>query len=148
PRLADAEWAQAMEAHPLALSRPLPARLLVDALRRACPEEAPRADHPVITDTEALFEWLRESAGEIDADETSKNTLAVAAVLPSQRGTLRAPRDLVLDPRVPDLGLGWGLAPDVPPDVAAWLRRSFELDRKTRRALVSHLLDGVDEAAE
>ena len=69
-------------------------------------------------------------------------------MLPSQRGTLRAPRDLVLDPTLPELGLDWSLAADVPEDVARWLSSLYELDLAARRAIVEHVLDGVDAAAE
>lgn len=152
-RLADAAWAAGPAdpggARPAerGLVAPLPARPLAEALREACPEEAPREGHPVVRDPGALARWLREAGPALAEDEAARAALGAAAVLPSQRGTLRAPRDLVLDPSLPDLGLDWGLAPDVPADVARWLADTYELDRRARRAIVAHVLDGLDAAA-
>jgi transglutaminase-like putative cysteine protease len=139
-QLADAAWSEMAPAHMLA---PLEPRRIAEALRAAFPEETPRGTF----DLDALYEWLREAGEAIAADENARGALAGAAVLPSQRGTLRAARDLVLDPELPDLGLGWGLAADAPPDVARWLRATFELDRRAREAITAHVLDGLDEAA-
>jgi hypothetical protein len=149
-RLADREWSEALSGElgdVPSLMVPLAPRRIAEALREACPDEAPRADHPVVRDDDALFAWLREIADELARDEVLRGTLGGAAIVPSQRETRRAPRDLVLDADLPDLGLGWGLAPDVPFDVARLLRQAFELDRRARRALVAHVLDGLDDAA-
>lgn len=145
-RLADPAWAEGV--NDAALLSELPARKLAEALRDACPQERPRDGHPVITDVPALLAWLREAADELRADEAAKAALGSAAILPSQRRTLRAPRDLVLDPSLPDLGLDWGLAPEVPPDVAGWLAETYELDLRARRTIVDGVLDGIDAAAE
>jgi hypothetical protein len=147
-RLADGRWADALPG-PVATAvlEPLPARRVTEALRTACPEEAPRGDHPVLRDLEPLYDFLREAGPEIGADAQARAALARAAVLPSQRGTLRAPCTLVLDGTVPDLGLAWGLAHDVPGDTARWLAETYELDRNQRQTLVDHVLDGLDGAA-
>ncbi len=154
-RLADEAWADALQGSLGALPEllePLPPRRLAEALRQAAGDEAPRANHAVVRDERALYAWLRELSeplsDDLSEDEVLRGILGGAAIIPSQRGTLRAPRDLVLDADLPDLGLGWGLAPDVPADVAGILRQAFELDRHARRALVAHVLDGIDEAAE
>ncbi|HJL16102.1 MAG TPA: transglutaminase domain-containing protein [Sandaracinaceae bacterium LLY-WYZ-13_1] len=142
-RLADPTWAEGADP---SLVAPLPARRLAEALRAAFPDEAPRDGHPL--DVPALLQWLREQAEALAADEAALGALGAAAVLPSQRGTLRAPRDLVLDPSLPDLGLDWGLAPEVPADLARWLADTYELDLRARRAIVAHVLSGIDGAAE
>ncbi len=144
-RLADEGWAEGAQDTLLA---PLPARAVAEALREACPEERPREGHPVIADTGALYAWLREARAALEEDEPALAALGAAAILPSQRGTLRRARDLVLGPDLPDLGLGWGLASDAPDDLARWLGVAFELERAARRAVVDHVLDGIDEAAE
>src|SRR6185503_19392803 len=92
--------------------------------------------HPVLPDLSVFHAWLREAGAAIAKDEGALAALGAAAVIASQRGTLRPARELVLDPSLPDLALDWGLAPDVPHDVARWLRASFALDRRTRRTIV------------
>jgi transglutaminase-like putative cysteine protease len=146
--LADAAWAGALSAHVAAVAlEGLPPRRIVEALRAACPDEAPLQGHPVLSDPSPLYAFLRDTGTEIGADAQARGALAGAAVVPSQRGTLRAPRELVLDPSAPDLGLAWGMAADVPADVARWLASTYELDRQQRETLVQHVLDGLDEAA-
>ncbi|MCA9613896.1 MAG: hypothetical protein KC586_14165, partial [Myxococcales bacterium] len=132
---ADPAW---LEASPLGprLTRMLPARRVVDVLR-----EAPET----VTD-DLLFAWLREEGAALAADDEARALLAGVSAFPSQAGERKAPRELVLDPDVPDLGLGWGLAAHVPDDVAQWLRETFEIDRHARRAMVAQLLDGLAEA--
>lgn len=142
--LADAAFARSLPEDG-ALPR-LSARRVADALRTACPHELSRAEHPILADVAPLFAWLREHEAEIAGDESARSALRGAAIFPSQRGTLRAASELVLDPDLPDIGLGWGLASDVPPELARFLRRVFEIDRKTRDAIVAHVLDGLDEA--
>ncbi|MEM9187737.1 MAG: transglutaminase domain-containing protein [Myxococcota bacterium] len=142
-RLADPAWAEGSVAE---LLEPLPARRLAEALRVACPEEAPIDGHPVLQDVDSLFAWIREEVDALSAED-AKPSFAAAAVLPSQKGTFRAARDLVLDPTIPDLGLDWGLSAEVPRDIARWLADTFELDRNARQAIVDHLLDGLDAAA-
>ncbi|MFW6023696.1 MAG: sacsin N-terminal ATP-binding-like domain-containing protein, partial [Myxococcota bacterium] len=114
--LADGPWADALsDAVASVVLERMSARRVTEALRACCPEEAPRQDHPVLADVDPLYGFLREAGPAIEADAPARGALGAAAVLPSQRGTLRAPRELVLDAAVPDLGLAWGLAPEVPP---------------------------------
>lgn len=148
-QFADEAWLDALSPELRArVAPPMAARVVASALRQACPDEAPRADHPVLCEAclEGLYDWLRERGAEIGDDPDATAALGAAAVLPSQRGSLRAPRQLVLDPQIPDLGLDWGLGDDVPDDVAAWLGRVYELERGQRRKLAEHVLDGLDEA--
>ncbi|RLB53558.1 MAG: hypothetical protein DRJ42_11665 [Deltaproteobacteria bacterium] len=147
-RLADSEWSGLVPDTAAALVlTSLSHRQVANALQVACPEELPIAGHPVIADLGALYEWLRENRESLDQDEDALAALASAAVLPSQKQTLRAPRDLVLDPSLPDLGLGWGISAEVPTDIATWLAKSIELDRRTRRVVIEYLLEGVQTAA-
>lgn len=143
-RLADEEWARDPRA--FGLTAPLEARAIATELRATCSEELPRDGHPVLAEPEALYGWLREHADAIEADPAARAALGSACVVPSQRGTLRAPSDLVLSRSGPDLGLAWGMAEEVPEDVARFLEATFQMDRQQRGALVTHVLDGVDEA--
>lgn len=138
-RLVEPRYAAALE--PLAraaLTAPLSPRQILEVLR-ADPDrvELPR-----------LYAWLLEERESIAADPASLGLLGSAPLFPSQKGERRAPRDLVLDVTVPDLGLGWGLDASVPEALARWLRATFEIDRHARRALVTHLLDGLAALAD
>ena len=144
--VADASWAQDERAEPLLDS--ISARAVAIALKELGVEEHGRAEHPVLRRPEAVFAWIREHGREIESDEVARAALGSARVMPSQRGTLRAPNELVLSGTAPELGLAWGLAEDVPADVAAWLSDNYELDRQQRKSLVDHVLDGVDAAVE
>lgn len=144
--VADASWAQDDRAHPLVDS--ITASAVATALGALGEEEHPRTAHPVLRHPEAVFAWIREHGRAIEGDPVARSALGSARVMPSQRGTLRAPNELVLSAAAPDLGLAWGLADDVPADVAAWLSDNYELDRRQRKSLVDHVLDGVDEAVE
>ena len=147
PRLADPEWG----AHPAAarLLEPLSARAIANALLEACPEERAREGHPVLSDPTLLYEWMRADAEALGADDAARGALASACVIPSQQGTLRAPRSMVLGATAPaELGLSWGLSDDVPADVAAWLAATFALDRQEERKVVSHVLDELTAAVE
>lgn len=115
---------------------PLPLRPTLALLRE-------RADE---VDSALLFAWLLEERDVIERDPAARDLLAHAPLFPTQSGARRPPSALVLDASVPDLGLGWGVAASVPAPLVAWLRATFEFDRHARRALVSHLLDGLADA--
>ncbi|MCU0673288.1 MAG: hypothetical protein MUE69_10905 [Myxococcota bacterium] len=135
--LADVAWVEALGTLATPLVRPLPLRRLVEAMRRA-PERV--SDEP-------LYELLRTDGEALARDAEARALFSQLPVWASQSGERRAARELVLDPDVPELGLGWGLAAEVPIDVAEYLRATFEIDRHARRAMVSQLLDALAEAA-
>jgi hypothetical protein len=135
--LADVAWVEALGTFATPLVRVLPLRRLVEAMRRA-PERVP---------DEALFAFLRADGEALARDAEARVLFSQLPVWASQSGERRAARELVLDPDVPELGLGWGLAAEVPIDVAEYLRATFEIDRHARRAMVSQLLDALAEAA-
>jgi Transglutaminase-like superfamily len=146
PPVADAAWAEDERARPLL--DPISARMVAAALKALGAKEYERSEHPVLRHVEAVFAWIRAHGHELEKDDVARAALGSARVMPSQRGTLRAPNELVLSGAAPELGLAWGLAEDVPADVAAWLSDHYELDRPQRKALVDHVLDGVDEAVK
>ncbi|MFK7986583.1 MAG: sacsin N-terminal ATP-binding-like domain-containing protein [Sandaracinaceae bacterium] len=139
--LADPEWAAAVGE---AWCGPVSIGRVTAALREAHAEETPPPDGWL----GRLVDFVREHADALAADPDALASLGGAALWPSQRGPRKAARSLVLDATLPDVGLDWGLARAVPDDVAAWLADRFELDRRTRRTVVEHLLDGMDRARE
>ena len=135
--LADVVWVETLGPLAATLVRPLPLRRLVEAMRRA----------PEHVSDEVLYAFLRADGEALAGDTEARALFSQLPVFSSQSGERRAARELVLDPDVPELGLGWGLAADVPIDVAEYLRATFEIDRHARRAMVSQLLDAIAEAA-
>lgn len=133
---ADPAWAEALDVPTReAWLRPLSGVRIAELLRE-------HADRVVSSD---LYAWLRAERASLTPESLA--VLAHAPLFLSQTGARRAPRELVLDREVPDLGLGWGLSDEVPEDIAAWLRASFEIDRHARRALTAHLLDALGACA-
>ncbi len=95
----------------------------------------------------ALYRWWARHAGEIEADEHARGALGKAALIETAGGWLRAPRELVLDPDVPDLGLDLEPSPRVPAALVEHLRRAWRLDRARLAAVVEPLLE-AHRAAE
>ncbi|MCB9537384.1 MAG: transglutaminase domain-containing protein [Myxococcales bacterium] len=96
---------------------------------------------------DALYRWWARHAGEIEADEHARGALGKAALIETAGGWLRAPRELVLDPDVPDLGLDLEPSARVPAALVAHLRRAWRLDRARLAAVVEPLLE-AHRAAE
>lgn len=148
-RFADPGWAALLsEEGRSELLSELPLRRVTAALQGACPDELPIEGHPVLQDTGLVFDWLMEKRVALEEDEAALASLSAAAILPSQKRTFRCPRDLVLDPSIPELGLSWGISREVPELLAQWMARTFELDRRQRRNVIEHVLSGLDAAAE
>lgn len=148
-RFADEAWSGLLSEEGRAqLLSEIPIRRVTGALQSECPDELPVEGHPVLHDATLVFEWLLENQGAIEEDEAALAALSSAAIIPSQKRTFRCPKDLVLDPSVPELDLRWGISRDVPPALAHWLARTFELDRRQRRNVIDHVLAGLDAAAE
>ena len=150
PKLADPRWgARAAEIDP-SLAPRLSARSFLDALAKTSRDPTPAADHPCLgslRQRELLYRWLLERGDEIALDANAKGILGKARIIPNATGKLCAPRDLLLDPSLPDLGLGYGVAEELPEKLVTWLRNLYELDEKWLRQLVEHVLEGHREAA-
>lgn len=148
-RFADAAWVALLPDEGRAeLLAELPLRRLTAALQSTCPGELPIEGHPVLQDASLVFDWILEKRVALEEDDAALASLSAAAVLPSQKRTFRCPRDLVLDPSIPELGLSWGISREVPEVLAQWMARTFELDRRQRRNVIEHVLTGLDAAAE
>lgn len=140
-RLADAEWARD---EPLA--RPLPARQLLAAISALGREPGPAASHALLADgaaRAALYRWLEERADEIGGDAQALGLLGQAPVMLTTMGTLQPPRALVPDGALvglPDLGLDWTPAAEVPEALRMRLRGWFRLDARALRVVVERLI--------
>jgi transglutaminase-like putative cysteine protease len=106
--------------------------------------------HPRLADPArraAVYQWLLERSQDILADEQARGLLGRAAVIATTGGFLRPVRALLLDRALPDLGIDWNAADEVPAALVAWLRRHFAPDEHQLVRLVGHLLDACDAAA-
>ena len=147
-RLGRADWTALA---PAWAAPPLETRKLLAAVSDDSPAAQAVADHPRLCAPErrqALYEWLTEKRPEIEGDEASRSLLARAALWPTPGGYLRSLKSLLLDPDLPDLGLDWNAADEVPEELIQWLRRSFPAGDKQLGIVVDHLLQGHDRAAE
>ena len=131
-----------------AMTRPLPARVIAEGLRRRFAEPSAvslksRPDPEGGLDLEALYAWITEEEETLAQDQAARSALGRAAVIPSARGQLRAPRALLLDPSLPDVGLELGPAESVPPHVRGVLTRLFEVEQEQRRIVIEALLDAL-----
>ncbi|HKE20510.1 MAG TPA: transglutaminase-like domain-containing protein, partial [Kofleriaceae bacterium] len=147
--LAHPEWARSIDvAAPGALER-VSLRQLVAALLAASPAPVRPAEHPSLATPEArrrLHDWLAARGADIAGDEQARGALGRAAVILSAGLWLRAPRDLLFDADLPDLGIDWNAAEEVPAGLVDWLRATFRPGSKQIAPLVDHLLAAADRA--
>ncbi|MFT7624193.1 MAG: hypothetical protein ACI9WU_003380, partial [Myxococcota bacterium] len=133
------------------MTRPMPARVLAEGLRGRFPEPSelpgPELPGPEL-DLDALYRWITDEEEALAEDQVAHAALGRAAIIPSARGPLCAPLDLVLDPTLPDVGLQLGPAESVPPHVRGVLARLFEVEVRQRRIVIGALLDALDTCVE
>ena len=114
-------------------------------------ERSPVARHPVLSDAAArrwLYAMLRTESAEVFSDRDTAARLRDAPLFVTTRGTLLAPRSLVLDDRLPDLGVDWLPHEEVPRDVLELLRRHLDVGRPPLTEIVeTHLRPALDAAA-
>ncbi|HTE56379.1 MAG TPA: hypothetical protein VK698_36245, partial [Kofleriaceae bacterium] len=148
-QIAHPDWARRIDAAaPGALDR-LTLRQLVAALQAGSPDPVIAADHPFLATPERrriLHAWLAARARDIAEDDQARGALGRAALMLSAGGWLRPPRDLLYDPDLPDLGIDWYPAAEVPLELRAWLRATYRPGGKQLAPLVEHLL-AAGEAA-
>jgi len=150
PPLADPAWSRRAAVLDPDLAPRLPARRILAALGEISRDAVPAAAHRVLHDPAArarFHRWLVERSAEIGEDANAKGELGRANVIPDVGQVLRAPRDLLLDSSLPDLGLGWGVASELPPELVAWLQRLYQLDESRLEQIVNHVLEGHRDAA-
>lgn len=145
PELISAELRDALTPELRARLVPLPARavlMLLHATLAPGDEAVPVDSHPLLAVAERrgdLYELLLARQHELFADPRACELLARSRLFPSRRGVLRAPGELVHEDALPDLGLDWSPAAEVPPAVLALLARHLGTGRPSleqlRRAL-------------
>lgn len=153
PELISVELRDALTPELRARLVPLPARAVLVLLHSTVVpgvvpgvvsgDEAMRVDsHPLLASAERrrdLYELLLARQHELFADPKACELLARSRLFPSSRGVLRAPGELVHEDALPDLGLDWSPAAEVPPAVLALLARHLGTGRPSleqlRRAL-------------
>jgi hypothetical protein len=132
------------------LAPTLSIRQILVAIADDARAEVPLAEHVRLGDgarRAALYQWLLEHGAEIAGDEQACGLLGRAAVIATAGGFLRPVRELLLDRDLPDLGIDWNAASEVPAELVAWLRRHFAPGERQLGRLVGHLLDAHDAAA-
>ena len=138
-QLADAGWARRMEAAAPGAIAPVSVRQLTAALVAAAPDPVRPDQHPSLSSPDrraVLHRWLLARADDIAGDEQARGALGRAAVIISAGGWLRPPRELLFDPELPDLGIDWNPAAEVPGALAVWLRATYRPGSKQLAPLV------------
>ncbi len=147
--LADPAWAaQAAPLSPNFAPR-LPARRIAQALAEAAPEPRALRGHPLLASPERrelVYRWLLTRAPEIERDDQARGVLGRACVIASAGGFGRSAPELLFDSGLPDLGIDWNPAAEVPERLAAWLARVFDVEEKRLATLGEHLLSRHEEA--
>ncbi|ACY18265.1 transglutaminase-like domain-containing protein [Haliangium ochraceum] len=146
-QLAAPDWAAAA---PADLVPSVSVRQILAALAEDSRDAVPASEHPRLSAPErraTLYRWLLTRAGDILDDAQARGLLARAAVIATPGGYLRPVRELLLDPELPELGIDWNAADEVPSELIAWLRRHFAPDERQLGRLLGHLLDAHDDAA-
>lgn len=146
--LADPEFAARAEE---GMVRPLPLRRIAATLEEDARTGRLAHEHPRWRDDArraGMYAWLLSHAREIAADPEARAALGRARLIPSRGGVLRAPTEILLDEDLPDLGVDWHVAEEVPRGLRAWLRETYALESSRLTALVGHLLEGFSRASE
>jgi hypothetical protein len=153
--LASPAWSEALRAAlpapaSEALCPPLAARRVLAALAENARQTISVEEHPRWRSPEArraLYRWLSLRSVEIEADEQALGVLGRACLLPSAGKNLRSPRELLFDEGLPDVGLDWDAAEEVPRPLCAWLKRIYRVEERRLAQMVGRLLDAHKEAA-
>jgi len=119
--------------------KPLPLRRITAALEEGGREATRR---------EGLYAWLLAHSTEIAGDPEARASLGRACVIPSRGGVRRPPGEFLHDDDLPDLGLDWNVADEVPGALRVWLRETYGLEAARLTTLVRHLLEGFARASE
>ena len=94
-----------------------------------------------------LYRWLLDHREALADDGQALGLLGRAHLMPSAGGVLRTPRDLLLEPGLPDLGIDWSPAAEVPEELGRWFQQVFRLQEQHLVRLLEHLLAAHQEAA-
>ena len=94
-----------------------------------------------------FYNWVLSHTEEIKDDPTAHGVLGKAPVIASSDGTLKTPRELLLDSTLPDVGLGWGPGSEVPVELSSFLGQTYNLDNRKIKQMVEYLLKGIQRCA-
>ncbi|MGC4116570.1 MAG: transglutaminase-like domain-containing protein [Myxococcales bacterium] len=142
--LAERTWAEGAAALDARLAQPLPPRRLLQALYEVSREPVPLAEHPVLAEPAQrarLHGWLLARSSQIESDEQARGVMRKACLVASAQGFARAPLELLCQPGLPELGIDWNAASEVPEALVAWIRRTFPMDEERLLRLVDDLVE-------
>ncbi len=148
--LADADWSRIVGEHDTHLQS-LGTRRLLDAMRDVSGDSQQADSHQALHSIEAraaFYRWLRLHAEEISRDDQSLGLLGKSAVILSEEGVLRTPRDLLFDSSLPELGIDWNPSREITEPLQDWLRSNYRPASKQLRPIVDHMLEAIDAAAD
>jgi len=149
--LAHVTWSKIVSETSTATLPPLGTRRLLDAMREVSGEAGPAENHATLATAEArnaFYRWLLAQADCISNDEQSLGLLGKSAVILSEKGVLRGPRELLFDASLPDLGIDWNPAREIPEPLQEWLRSTYRPASKQLRPIVDHMLEAIDDAVD
>jgi len=96
-----------------------------------------------------LYAWLEADERAIMSDADCRQQLRTRPLFPSSRGTLLAAQDLIIDAELPDLGVDWTPADDIPAAVLSLVARHLDVGKPPLEELVErHLRPAYDRAVE
>jgi hypothetical protein len=126
-------------------------RVLESGRAAGVEERSPVGVHPVLAEPSArnwMYSLFRSDASSIFADGPLCARLREGVLFPTTEGSLLAPASLVLDDRLPDLGVDWLPHPEIPRDVLDLLQRHLDVGRPPLTEIVeTHLRPALDAAA-
>ncbi len=96
----------------------------------------------------AFYQWLEARCDAFADDEQSRGLLGKIAFVRSGQGAQRAPTELLFDRELPDLGIDWNPADELPSRLVTWLRAAYRPATKQLRPLSDKLLDAADAAID
>ncbi|MDF1662723.1 MAG: transglutaminase domain-containing protein, partial [Planctomycetota bacterium] len=149
-KLADEVWADACQKIVSGFVERLPVLRFLEALSEQAPKAGPVSEGRFFQTKERrgqFYGWVWNRREEIERDPHARGQLKRCAAFLTPGAFLRAPKDLLFEPDLPELGIDWSVDPEVPEDLVAWLRGQFSPSDALLDRLLPFLLTAHEEAA-
>lgn len=148
-KLADRDWAEACQKSVSGFVEKLPAQRFLEAVGERAPKAIAVSENSFFQEKRRLqfYQWLWERRGEIEKEAHARGVLKRCAVFLTPGGYLRAPKELLFETDLPDLGIDWSLAAELPEELLSWLRGQFSPSDALLDRILPFLLKAHEDAA-
>lgn len=149
-KLADEEWAKGCQKLALGFVERLTAQRFLEAMGEQAPKAIAVGEECFFNAKERreqFYSWVWERRGEIENNPHARGNLKRCAAFLTPGGFLRAPKGLLFERDLPDLGIDWSASEEVPKELVTWLRGQYSPSDELLDRLLPFLLTAHEEAA-